>query len=144
MDNNIFRINKNKRSSLIGWRRAREEAHSLLKLRDGDANVRCSGNTWFYAFIKRHNLAYRKPQSLSLSSACITQVNILSWFKIVYTFLSGNDNFIDDYRHLLKDPALVTTLTNPSFYLIHPIGMLLFQKVQQMSMRLRTDVRRKA
>lgn len=95
-------------------------AHSLLKRRECDNSVKCPGSTWFYAFMKRHKLAYRKPESLSRASACLTKPNILSWFNIVYTFLSGNDNFGDaDYRGVLKDPARCYN-ADESFFLLNP------------------------
>lgn len=73
-------------------------AHSLLKRRLNNPNIKCPGTTWFYAFKHRNNLAFRKAESLGRPSACLTKSNILSWFNIVETFLNGNDTFGDkDY-----------------------------------------------
>lgn len=73
-------------------------AHSLMKKRHGNTNIQCPGTTWFYAFMQRNKLVFRKAESLSRPSACLTKSNILSWFNIVETFLNGNDTFGDkDY-----------------------------------------------
>ena len=95
-------------------------AFLLLKRRGFGYEAKRPGKTWFYAFLKRNKLAFRKPESISKASACLTQSDIESWFKKIFDYISGKDVPGDsDKSSILEDPSRCYN-ADESFFLLNP------------------------
>lgn len=91
-----------------------EAAHKILQRRLGD-DAKKPGKKWLKKFLKTNRFTLRKTEHLTKSAACLTEENIVGWFRDVQEMLENQGNadiLLDPSRIFNADETCV--LLNPS------------------------------
>ena len=84
-----------------GPRTKDELLEAVNRIRQHESGDQAVGKQWLKLFMQRNQeISFRVAQPVTRSSACVSEDNIRSWFKKIYSYFQK-----EDLLHLLNDPS---------------------------------------